>query len=147
MQREAMPTADTDNFAHGTYGDDSGVVFYGPPVEGFWDDSLPVSDRFIHPLFCAALDRAQREDAAIPKVVADWNTLTGWADAYSAGTQELTDSDAAELIHLLARVTESDLMPHVAGVTTQECVRCAAAIAEFLRSRTESGAAVYIEDD
>jgi hypothetical protein len=47
----------------------------------------------------------------------------------------------------LGGVSESDVAPHVAGVTTEACARCAAAIAGFLPDRVERGVAVYIEDD
>jgi hypothetical protein len=64
-----MPTGAADNFAHGTYGDISGVTFYGPPVNGFWEDSFPVSDRFFDPLFRAILDRAERvERTNVPRM-------------------------------------------------------------------------------
>ena len=49
---------EAEDFSHGSYGDYSGVSFYGPPENGFWFDRLAVSDRFIRPLFLAILDRS-----------------------------------------------------------------------------------------
>src|SRR3954468_8023838 len=53
--------AGVDKFAHGYhYGDYSGVVWFGPPTDGFWLDRLAVSDCYIGPLFRGILDRAWR---------------------------------------------------------------------------------------
>src|SRR4051812_22037667 len=143
-----MPTGAADNFTHGTYGDIGGVTFYGPPVKGFWEDSFPVSDRFIDPLFRAILDRAERVEATkVPRMAAEWNALTGWTDA--AGTIELPLVDVTELIGALVAVSEVDLTPHVAefAVTSAECLRCASALASFLRDRVGRGLQVYVERD
>ena len=142
-----MPTGAADNFAHESYGDISGVSFYGPAVKGFRDDRFPVSDRFIDPLFRAVLDRAALERTKAPKLVTDWNALTGWRDA--SGFLELPLADVAELIDGLAAVTTADLAPHAAefAVTPDECLRCASAISRFLRERVSSGRQVYVERD
>jgi hypothetical protein len=140
-------TADTGEFAHGTYADDSGVVFYGPPVKGFWEDFLEVSDKFIDPLFRAILDRAWgAEGSTLPAVVAQWNELTGWRDA--TGMVELSPADARELVGALANVSEADLAPHlVAGLPVDAYLRCATVTAEFLRDRLDRGVRVYIADE
>jgi hypothetical protein len=143
-----MSTAGAHNFAHGTYGDISGVVFYGPAVKGFWEDSFPVSDRFIEPLFRAIVNRAELvERAKVPGLVAEWTELTGWRDA--AGMVELPAVDVSELIGALAAISKADLAPHAAewAVTPDECLRCAAAIAGFLGDRVRRGLQIYIERD
>lgn len=142
-----MSTEHADNFAHGTYGDDGGVVFYGPTVKGFWEDRLAVSDLFVRPLFRAVLERAWRGNATgAPKVVVDWNGLTGWADA--AGVQELPHPDARDLITVLAGVAAADLVPHLdKGGTPEQYLRCASVIGEFLRDHVDRGLPLYIERD
>jgi hypothetical protein len=132
-----------ENFAHGTYADDSGVVFYGPPMDERWSDRLPVSDRFIEPLFKALLDRAKPGKA--PTLVAEWNEHKGCANA--TGIQKVPRSDATEFLVAFGLLTVADVTPHVAGVTSDQCLQCAAAIAEFLRDRIDRGLDVYIEDD
>ena len=143
-----MPTGAADNFAHGSYGDISGVTFYGPAVNGFWDDSFPVSDRFIDPLFRAVLDRAELvERTKAPKLVTEWNELTGWRDA--SGIVELPPADVTDLIDGLASVTTADVAAHAAefAVTADECLRCATASSGFLRERVSSGRQIYVERD
>lgn len=139
-----MSGMDADNFAHGTYGDEVGVVFYGPPVSRRWDDRLEVSVRFIEGIFNAIIDRSFT-GAALPRIVAEWNALTGWRDA--DGPQEIPAGDAMALIDALSQIRESDAAPHVCGTTSEQCVRCAGAIARFLGERVDSGRAVYIEYD
>jgi hypothetical protein len=63
-ERQAM--TDAEDFSHGSYGDYSGVVFYGPPTNGFWLDRLAVSDRYIAPLFAAVLDRSREKSVRRP---------------------------------------------------------------------------------
>jgi hypothetical protein len=41
--------AEVEDFSFGNYGDYAGVVFYGPPDQGFWFDRLAVSRIFIGP--------------------------------------------------------------------------------------------------
>lgn len=141
-----MPIGGTDNFAHGTYGDTSGVVFYGPQINGFWRDSFPVSDRFIDPLFRAILDRAKlSKRSKVPRGTAEWMALTGWRD--TIGRTELPAADVIELIEALTAISRADLDPHVAefAVTPDECLRCASAMCGFLRERVGAGHRVYIE--
>jgi hypothetical protein len=73
--------------------------------------------------------------------------LTGWT--YAAGTIELPLVDVTELIGALAAVTEVDLTLHVAefAVTPEECLRCASALASFLRERVGRGLQVYVVRD
>ena len=102
-----------------------------------------MSDRFIDPLFRAILDRAEQA----PRLAVEWSAMTGWTDA--TGTIELPLVDVTELIDALAAVSKSDLAPHVAqfAVTPEECLRCASAIAGFLRDRIGRGPQVYVERD
>lgn len=140
--------AETEEFEHGrSYGDIAGVVFYGPPINGFWTDCLAVSDRFIHPLFCAVLDRSSLEsDLRIPRLASEWNSLEGWMDV-SVGCVEIPPHDAQDLIEALGRITAADIEPHVAGATTDQCLRCASTIRDFISKRLLERSAVYIEDD
>ena len=140
--------ASMDEFAHGRhYGDYSGVVFYGPPTNGFWLDRLAASDIYIGPLFRAVLDRSWQQfgGQAVPRLVSEWNTLGGWAAA--AGITEVPPGDAEALVAALARVTAADLAPHCAGCTPDECLRCGSAVREFLAGRLARGVPVFIEDD
>jgi len=135
-----------NEFAHGRlYGDYSGVTFYGPPIDGLWQDRLDVSDRFIDPLFRALLDRASRGSGVqhVPTLVKDWNTVQGWADA--AGIVAVTRSDAEDLATALAELAAHDLAPHASGATVPECLECASLVREFVCSRLARGASVYIE--
>lgn len=136
--------SETADFVHGTYGDDSGVVFYGPPVHGFRDDQLVVSTRYIRPLFRAIIDRAGERT---PRVVAQRNQMTGWAA--STGIQELSSSDAMELAAALEDLREADLVSHAGetAVNGEDCMRCASEISRFLRHRVKQAQAVYIESD
>src|SRR5688500_15813446 len=107
----------TTEFAHGTYGDETGAIFYGLPVKGVCEDFLAVSNKYIEPLFRAILDQAWRNGSSAPQVVTEWNDLTGWKDAYAAGKQELSSAEALELVAALSAVSASDLVEHLAGVT------------------------------
>jgi hypothetical protein len=141
--------ASTDEFAHGYhYGDYSGVVFYGPPTNGFWLDRLAVSDIYMGALLRAVLDRSWRESGgeAAPRLASEWNTLDGWAAA-GAGITEVPPAAAEDLVAALAGVTAADLAPHCAGCTPDECLRCGAAVREFLASRLARGVRLFIEDD
>jgi len=137
--------AETDEFAHGTYGDYSGVVFYGPPEDGLWTDRLAVSSRYLGPLFHAILTRARLsgERGEVPKLVQEWNEVEGWADATAIVPVAL--ADAEELIDALSKVAASDVAEHCAGATPEQCLRCASVISRFLGSRIARR--VYIEAD
>jgi len=130
-------------FAHGTYGDDSGVLFFGPPSNGFYDDFLAISNRFVHPIFCAIIDRHQ--PSGVPALVEEWNTLSGWRER--GGMQAISPAHVKELVTALVEVSTAEVQSHVAGVTPDECVQCAKAIAEFLGSRLHKGIPLYIKDD
>lgn len=136
----------SDKFAHGKlYGDYFGVTFYGPPMDGLWQDRLDVSDRFIDPLFGALLDRASRGSGVqhVPTLVMDWNTLQGWADA--TGVVAVRRSDAEDLATALGDLAADDLAPHASGAAVPGCLECASLVREFLCSRLARGASVYIE--
>ena len=139
--------AQTDEFAHGSYGDDWGVTFYGPPNDGFWEDYLAVSKRFVQPLFNAVLDRFVNQGGAAkaPRLVTEWNEISGWAD--QTEKQEVNAEDAKELIAAISDVVIADLAEHCAGCTPDECVRCASVICQFLQSHIDRGVAVYIQND
>lgn len=92
-----------EDFSHGSYGDYSGVVFYGPPADGFWFDRIAISDRFIRPLFLALINQSSpgSEKLPAPKLVQEWNTLVGWV---TAGTiVEIRRPEIEELISEEAR--------------------------------------------
>lgn len=130
-----------ESFAHGTYGDDSGVTFNGPPEKGFFFDTLAVSNRFIVPLFDAILVRGERAaEFAVPKVVREWNDGGGWGG-------QLLPNDVAELTNALASVVAEDIASHRNGADVAKCLRCALAISEFLTERVGRGLQVYIEPD
>ncbi|MBP3960607.1 hypothetical protein J8F10_35740 [Gemmata sp. G18] len=141
--------AEVTTFAHGYhYGDYSGVIFYGPPTNGFWVDRLAVSDCYISPLFHAVLDRAWRESGgeSVPRVASEWNTLTGWANL-GAGVVPLQSVDAEDIARAFTTVSESDLAQHVTGSTIEECLACAWTIQEFICARLTESSIVYIESD
>src|SRR5580704_17225629 len=100
--------ASENEFAHGSYGDESGLTFYGTPVDGFWLDRLLVSDRFIRPLFIAVFEQFLKGDRTsdVPKIVAEWNKLEGWTEA--SGIQEIAREDAEHLTAALAAVSPSE---------------------------------------
>jgi hypothetical protein len=147
--------AENTEFAHGIrYGDYSGVVFYGPPTEGFWLDRFAVSDTYINPLFFAILDRTWRETGgeSLPRLISEWNTLTGWTDG-GAGIVPMSSQDARDLASALPEVTDVDLAPHITGATAialataQECLQCAEMIRAFICTRLDKNQTVYIEND
>jgi hypothetical protein len=138
-----------DDFAHGYhYGDYSGVVFYGPPSDGLWLDRLAVSSCYIGPLFRAVLDRSWRNSGGerVPRLASEWNTLDGWS-ACAAGPVPVSPKDAEALAAALCELTPDDLAPNCAGSTPDECMRSAAVIIEFLRSRLARDAKVCIEQE
>jgi hypothetical protein len=146
VRRMSNPMETTDRFSHGTYGDDSGVCFCAITADVSSDHRLAVSDRFIGPLFSAIIDRSQSVGLSIaPKLVTAWNSLSGWADG--SGIQPIDQTDADELANALALVSTSDVQPHLAGVTSEECVRCGQAIADFLRYGLSHSMPLFIEDD
>src|SRR5688500_21922 len=124
-----------EEFAHGSYGDYSGVVFYGPPTSGFWFDRFAVSDEFIGPLFRAALDRASASSggAQSPRLMSAWALLEGWAAA--DGMAELAHRDVEELLQALAAVRAEDLVPHCAARGPNRCLQCVSALQAYLRAR------------
>jgi hypothetical protein len=137
--------AKVEEFAHGyCYGDYSGVVFYGPPTEGFWLDRLAISNCYSLPLFCGVLDRAWRDGGKVPRLTAEWNAGTGWRNG---GLCEVSTADAAEFATALAQIVPADLAEHCAGCTVEECLRCAALVREFVSSRLARGVSLFIEDD
>jgi hypothetical protein len=141
--------AEITEFAHGFhYGDYSGVVFYGPPTEGFWLDRLAVSDAYIDPLFRTILDRFWHETGGedTPRIVSEWNTLTGWAEI-GAGIVLVLPQEAQALASALGAVTVADLTPHVAGTTVEECRRCAEVIRTFIYAHLVKSLDLFIESD
>lgn len=137
----------TNAFSHGNFGDYAGVVFYGPPSNGFWLDFLTVSDIYVAPLLIASLDRALQEfgSEGIPRLVTEWSKLEGWAD--SILPVSIPEVDAIAFIGALASLCAEDVVPHCVGCSVEECLRCSLLIQEFIRSRLLRGDAVYIELD
>lgn len=140
--------AETEEFAHGNYGDYSGVIFYGPPTNGFWFDRIAVSYCYIGPLFRGILDRAWQETGGdgVSRLASEWNTFEGWA-AVGAGRVIVQPADAAQFVEALTRLRPADITKHCAGCTVEDCLRCAAAIREFITDRQAQGSPVFIEDD
>jgi hypothetical protein len=137
-----------NEFAHRYhYGDYSGVIFYGPPTDGFWLDQLAVSNCYIGPLFRGILDRVWRESGGegLPCIVSEWNTLTGWTNG--GGPVPVSADDAAGFIHALVQLDPCDVAQHCAGCTVEECLRCAGVIREFIGSRLDRGLSPFIEND
>ena len=133
-----------EDFSFGSYGDYSGVVFYGPPTDGFWLDRLAVSNRFMGPLFCGLVDRALRdENGKAPSLAKEWNAVSGWRDSDRC---VLAGETAAEFAEALRHLRAEDVAPHCAGCTPDQCLRCASVIREFIATRLARGVALYIED-
>jgi hypothetical protein len=134
-------------FAHGSYGDDSGVIFYAGPPDHPMTERLIVSDRFVDALFRAVLDRAARIGASggIPRLVDEWNRVEGWVDGFEA--VEVPQADARGLLTALKGVSLADLAPHNWGTTPADCLRCAAAIAAFVEPVLAKGGSVYLQHD
>jgi hypothetical protein len=140
--------AGVDKFANGYhYGDYSGVVWYGPPTEGFWLDRLAVSDCYIGPLFRGVLDRCWKESGGeqVPRLASEWNTLEGWAAA--SGRVPVQSVDAAEFAEALARLGPADVVEHCAGCTVEECLECAKIVRGFIGNHLSRGVGLFIEDD
>ncbi len=75
----------------------------------------------------------------------DWNTEQGWAAA--RGRVLIAPDDADDFVSALAQLGPDDVAIHCAGGTVAECLRCAMAIREFIRSRLERGRCVFIAND
>ena len=137
-----------EEFSHGrNYGDYSGIVFYGPPTNGSWLDRLSVSDCYLGPMFHGILDRALRDAGGepVPSLVSDWNTLEGWAA--SDGPVRVAPADAGKLADALAGLGTADVSKYCDGCTVEECLRCAAAVREFIRIRLDRGVDLFVEQD
>jgi hypothetical protein len=134
-------------FAHGSYGDDSGAIFYAGPPDDPMTERLIISDRFVDALFRAVLDRAVRIGAAggMPRLVDEWNRLEGWNDGFEA--VEVPQADARDLLTALSAVSLADLAPYSWGTTPADCLRCAAAIAAFVEPVLARGECVYLQND
>ena len=136
----------TKRFSHGSYGDESGVVFSSGASNVSSSDHLAISDRFIGPLFSAIIDQSHSEtQRTVPRLVAEWNSLSGWTE--HSGRQLIDPVDVNELAQALARVSAAQVQRHVAGTTPEECVECALVIAGFLREQLANELPLYIEDD
>jgi hypothetical protein len=133
---------EASNFSYGTYGDDIGVDFWGPPQGGFWIDCLPISDRFVEPLFIAIMRAAERTTRPVPRVVAEWNDCSGWTE--STTPAELSRQDAQALVDALVSLSLEDLPACIAGATAQDCIRCAQLLATFLSSQLSHGESLFI---
>lgn len=141
--------AEITEFAHGFhYGDYSGIVLHGPPTEGFWLDRFAVSDTYIYPLFRAILDKCWRETDGeeTPRVVSEWNTLTGWA-GIGAGIVQVNPQDAQSLASALSAVTSAELASQAEYTRVEECLRCAAMIRSFIYERLGKTLNIFIEAD
>ena len=137
-----------DEFAYGSYGDYSGVVFYSRLNDGSKLDRLTVSNFYIHPLFHGLLDRARREQGGdrVPRLVADWTTLTGWRAGGVA--TPVSPNDATEFAAALGQLGPADLAEHCSGGRVDDCLRCGAVIREFIDTLLAGGAnLLVIEDD
>ena len=139
--------ASNGEFAHGSYGDDSGVIFYAGPPDDPMTGRFIVSDRFVDALFRAVLDRSARIGAAggIPRLVGEWNGVEGWVDGFEA--VEVPQADARDLLAALSAVSLADLAPHSWGTTPADCLRCAAAIVAFVEPVLATGGRVYLRGD
>jgi hypothetical protein len=138
--------AESAAFLHGIlYGDDWGVTFYGPKIEGIWSDFLSVSDRYIGPLF-EAMPNCRRDEAEVfsgPKLAMEWNGSIAWAE--SGEICEVSATDAADFIVSLSALSTSDISPEVTWTTAEECIECAQTIRLFFESHLTRGVAVFIE--
>jgi len=137
-----MMSEDPSNFSYGTYGDVHGVDFWGPPQDGFWNDCLPVSDRFVEPLFRAVLERAMETGRVSPRLVAEWNSCTGWTEATTR--VQVPPQDAQDMVEALRSLSRSDAAVHCREADVQDILRCADVVAEFLATRLASGFALFI---
>lgn len=145
------------DFAHGGYGDDTGVVFFGS-IDGVSFDRMEVSDHFIDPLFGAILTRGWRnsDGGGVPRLVSEWNMIEGWRDGCERVKISATDfADLAAALDSLGQAdTAEDFEEYFKGWPIEgrrqheaECLRCAAAIREFLGSRLARGMDIFIQRD
>ena len=127
-------------FAHGTYGDDAGVTFYGPHKDGFNSEYLMVSDRYISPIFATLISRG-----TAPKFVTEWSQCDGWMDAEKRA--RVADPDVVQLAQALTDFIEEQVAPHCEGTAPDQCVKCAAVMRAFLLDLAGRGEPVFIERD
>jgi hypothetical protein len=133
---------DSDDFSHGSFGDYSGAVFHGPPRNGFWLDRFAVSSRFIDPLFAAVIDRYGRWDS-VPRLIQEWNTLTGWMDSHRP--EEISRLDALSFLEALAGLSEDDIARQAPSMSIAEALRCSVAIRGFIVERLNRDDKIYVE--
>jgi hypothetical protein len=136
-------TNDRD-FGPGSYGDYSGLCFYGPPTNGFWFTEFGASFIYLEPLFRAIFDRARVSRTPVPKLVEQWNQCKLDAD-------EIIEVPAAEISDLLAalsKVTAADLESHCCSMAsnTGDCLSCASHLAQFLNERLAKKEPVFFEE-
>ncbi len=133
----------TNEFAFGSYGDYSGIVFYGGPTNGFWLDSLSISDRFMYYLFGLVVRRCfAGKMERMPRLAQEWNECTGWDDG---GIVEMNRADAEELLTAFSGITYEEFSGSECCESVEDCFRCVAAIQRFIRERLAAGSRVYIE--
>jgi hypothetical protein len=128
-----------DGFGTGSYGDCFGVIFSGPPADGFWSDSLSISDRYIEPIFNTIQANAQ----SVPVLVAEWTCDRGWKDA--AAKVAISGVEAQTLINALVALSVRELSEHCKAETPERCMECASTIAKFLRDHLAIGRTLYVE--
>lgn len=138
--------AEITEFAHGyAYGDYSGVVFSTLPTLGRAGARLAISNGYLRPLFLSILE-STRESECVPKLVDEWNTLTGWCGV-GVGKVELTEQLAIEIERAIGAVTRANLIAHLEHADVEDCLRCAQCVVAFICEQVTRGLSLFIEDE
>ncbi|GEM_PF-6032327 len=136
-----METQQTIEYSPGQYGDLGGVVFYGPPQDGFWSTKLEVSVRYSDRIFGAIHALARENKRPMNRFVRDWANMEGWWEGQEP-TPLATDliRDLMEaLSHLTAKDVDTD------GPEPETLIECAKVIRNFLAERLNSGDQIYVD--
>ena len=132
-------------FSPGSYGDYSGVVFYGPPQGGFWEDRFAISNQYVVPLFSSLYLSARDGDASAPRLIVEWWNGQGWTGV--SGIVEIPREDLAHLIAALARLSADELAPRCDVIGPDRCMEAAVALRKFLAEHSSRGTPVFIETE
>ncbi|WP_176071856.1 hypothetical protein [Piscinibacter koreensis] len=129
-----------------SYGDMFEVVLYGCTQNGAQRERLSVNYVYMDPLFGLILGGARPPGSRLqaPRLVLDWHEETGWLEP--VGRVAVPQSHARELVDALKLVTARDFDSTYPDGYVQDCLRCAAAVCEFIERQQAAGFALWIEN-
>ncbi|NUZ04506.1 hypothetical protein [Piscinibacter koreensis] len=121
------------------------VVFHGRARARGPHERLSVSYAYMDPLLDLA-SRARRPgaDDKVPRLAREWLDGDGWTQTH--GPAPVAAADARELAMALAAVARSDFDASFPADYVDDCLRCAAAIGEFIARQLAAGRDLQIQN-